>query len=227
MLEISRAGLGALRAAAVAAAGLACVLAGSVQAADLDFSADPDPNSSCWLIESAPGYGPGGETFIVPAGDASVYSFGMVVSTIPDRSGNQFSLSLHTFNGNVPGPALATGSFQNTPAFPSFGAPSIVSVPGGVSVVPGNTYVILATYTGGEASCLPTQPVEYADGVIVQRESGPGETYVERDGDASFQVSFTAPVAPVPTMTEWAMIVFGLILASGAALTIHRRRFSV
>lgn len=32
------------------------------------------------------------------------------------------------------------------------------------------------------------------------------------------------PVAPVPTMSEWAMILFGLMLASGAALYIQRRQ---
>ena len=34
----------------------------------------------------------------------------------------------------------------------------------------------------------------------------------------------TAVVAAVPTMTEWATILFGLILAGGAALCIQRRR---
>ncbi|WP_426043080.1 IPTL-CTERM sorting domain-containing protein [Brevundimonas sp. TWP2-3-4b1] len=33
-----------------------------------------------------------------------------------------------------------------------------------------------------------------------------------------------APPAPVPTMTEWAMILLGLILAGGAAVLIQRRR---
>lgn len=31
-------------------------------------------------------------------------------------------------------------------------------------------------------------------------------------------------VAPIPTLSEWAMILLGVALASGAALTIHRRR---
>jgi len=33
-----------------------------------------------------------------------------------------------------------------------------------------------------------------------------------------------APVAPVPTLSEWAMILFGTILAGGAALYIQRRQ---
>ncbi|MGO4408517.1 MULTISPECIES: IPTL-CTERM sorting domain-containing protein [unclassified Brevundimonas] len=38
-------------------------------------------------------------------------------------------------------------------------------------------------------------------------------------------VSFTP--APIPTMTEWAMVLFGVMLAGGAALTIQRRRTSI
>lgn len=34
----------------------------------------------------------------------------------------------------------------------------------------------------------------------------------------------TCPVAPVPTMSEWAMILLGVMLAGGAALTLQRRR---
>lgn len=33
--------------------------------------------------------------------------------------------------------------------------------------------------------------------------------------------------APVPTLSEWAMILFGAILAGGAALYIQRRRFTI
>lgn len=33
-----------------------------------------------------------------------------------------------------------------------------------------------------------------------------------------------AAAAPVPTLTEWAMILLGLVLAGFAALTLHRRR---
>ncbi len=32
---------------------------------------------------------------------------------------------------------------------------------------------------------------------------------------------------PVPTLSEWAMILFGLALAAGAAITVQRRRFAV
>jgi hypothetical protein len=40
-------------------------------------------------------------------------------------------------------------------------------------------------------------------------------------------VSAAPPPASVPTMTEWAMILLGLMLAGAAALTIQRRRAAV
>lgn len=41
-----------------------------------------------------------------------------------------------------------------------------------------------------------------------------------------FEVQLAAAPAPVPTLSEWAMILFGLILAGGAAVMIQRRRFT-
>ena len=34
------------------------------------------------------------------------------------------------------------------------------------------------------------------------------------------------PPSPVPTMSEWAMILLGILLAGGAALSLHRRRYA-
>ena len=39
-------------------------------------------------------------------------------------------------------------------------------------------------------------------------------------------VTYSAGPAPVPTLSEWAMILFGLALAGGAALYIQRRRMT-
>jgi len=36
-----------------------------------------------------------------------------------------------------------------------------------------------------------------------------------------------SPPAPVPTLSEWAMILLGVLLAGGAALSLHRRRQTV
>lgn len=46
-----------------------------------------------------------------------------------------------------------------------------------------------------------------------------------QSGDGSVVISLLAAApAPVPTMTEWALILFGLMLAGAAAHAIHRRR---
>jgi len=44
-------------------------------------------------------------------------------------------------------------------------------------------------------------------------------------GEASATLSIAAP-APIPTMTEWAMILLGVLLAGSAALMIQRRRMA-
>ena len=51
------------------------------------------------------------------------------------------------------------------------------------------------------------------------------------DAELNAFAASTSPVsntpAPVPTLSEWAMILFGLILAGGAALYIQRRQMAV
>ncbi|MBX9709202.1 MAG: IPTL-CTERM sorting domain-containing protein [Caulobacteraceae bacterium] len=37
-------------------------------------------------------------------------------------------------------------------------------------------------------------------------------------------VALAPPPAPIPTLSEWAMILLGLMLAGGAALCIQRRQ---
>lgn len=43
---------------------------------------------------------------------------------------------------------------------------------------------------------------------------------------SSLTTAAAAPPATVPTLSEWAMILFGVILAGGAALYVQRRRFA-
>jgi len=51
-----------------------------------------------------------------------------------------------------------------------------------------------------------------------------GQDSFQCDGHTFLLPGYVAPPAPVPTLSEWAMILLGVMLASGAALTIHRRR---
>lgn len=41
---------------------------------------------------------------------------------------------------------------------------------------------------------------------------------------AAISIAPVAPVAPVPTLSEWAMIILGTVLAGGAALYVQRRK---
>ncbi|WP_428151499.1 IPTL-CTERM sorting domain-containing protein [Brevundimonas sp.] len=66
----------------------------------------------------------------------------------------------------------------------------------------------------------------------VNNSSGAARTFTVglREGAAPPEdlFSFSAPVVqPVPTLSEWAMILFGTLLAGGAALYIQRRQMTV
>lgn len=51
-----------------------------------------------------------------------------------------------------------------------------------------------------------------------------GQDSFQCDGH-TFLLPGSAPApAPIPTLSEWAMILLGVMLAGGAALTVHRRR---
>jgi hypothetical protein len=41
---------------------------------------------------------------------------------------------------------------------------------------------------------------------------------------SDWKLALLSGSAPVPTMTEWAMILFAMMLAGGAALHLQRRR---
>lgn len=66
----------------------------------------------------------------------------------------------------------------------------------------------------------------YLDGVGLTATSTVGGV---RAGDGFVTITFTPGASPaaIPTMTEWAMIILGTIMAGGAALYIQRRRQSV
>lgn len=85
--------------------------------------------------------------------------------------------------------------------------PSILRLPAGGGAA--TTYAVLPV------GSVPRDLERAASGVI----------YVAGE-NAVYAVSPPAP-APVPTLTEWAMILFGLVLAGGAVMAIHRREQAV
>lgn len=86
-----------------------------------------------------------------------------------------------------------------------------------VPVTAGSTYTF-AFDTGGFATGAPDP---YPGGSRWANYANPG-----LGSDFVFTVSeqLPAPPATVPTLSEWAMILFGMALAGLAALHIHRRR---
>lgn len=51
-----------------------------------------------------------------------------------------------------------------------------------------------------------------------------GHDSFQCDGHTFLLPGYVAPPAAIPTMSEWAMILLGMVLAGGAALTLQRRR---
>ena len=84
-------------------------------------------------------------------------------------------------------------------------------------VVAGQTYSFV--FSAGNTAFTFSNP--YAGGSTISNFRSTGWT----SNDSPFQVYEVAapPPAPVPTMSEWAMILFGLILAVVAGLYIQRR----
>ena len=70
-------------------------------------------------------------------------------------------------------------------------------------------------YRGPNSDALPEG--------AVSRMTVNGQTYVDHAG---YRLLLPNLPAPVPTMTEWAMILLGLTLAGGAVLYIQRRRLA-
>jgi hypothetical protein len=85
-------------------------------------------------------------------------------------------------------------------------------------VTAGNVYTFAFD---GATSLAAMTPEPYAGGVAIQKYN-----IQEPSIDIAFTITEAAP-ASVPTMTEWAIILFGLILAGGAALAIQRQRVAV
>lgn len=91
-----------------------------------------------------------------------------------------------------------------------------ISLPTGVTVAAGSNVVV--TIPNTRASTGPTLGT-YSVNLRTAQSSG---TAVDTPATAP-TYSFGSAPTPVPTMTEWAMILFGAILAGGAAIFVQRR----
>lgn len=166
---------------------------------------DPGPGSSMsWA--SAP---QNGQTFTVPAGVTTLNEVKVAVN-----SPGPFTVSLHERTGvGAYGPALASVVVNtNASTQPNYALYGPTLSGGGIAVTPGQTYVILT-----DGGVPVTIPAYYPDGEVVAGGEEPAY-------DAYFTATFDAPTpASVPTLSEWAMILLAIVLASGAAALLHRR----
>ncbi|WP_271083953.1 IPTL-CTERM sorting domain-containing protein [Brevundimonas sp. NIBR11] len=120
------------------------------------------------------------------------------------------------------------GAVLHTGAPRSGAAADVVTVipAGGVAVTPGSYIFIGATQNAaGQSGTIELRAGNpYQDGEAVDLRNGADAQLTGYD--AYFFATFGPEATPVPTLSEWAMILFGLTLAGGAALYIQRRRLT-
>lgn len=150
------------------------------------------------------------------------------VTQINIRSRSNGVFSLHLYNG---GNGSGVSGSNGTPAYSqSFTltdngndttgfTPLVLTTP--FPVTAGQQYSFLMSNGAASPFFSVNTTNPYAGGVF--RANGNGGIGA---WDAVFQV-FEVATPPVPTLSEWAMIVLGLIMAGGAALYIQRRQMTV
>lgn len=117
-------------------------------------------------------------------------------TSLPDaRVGEAYSQTL----------TASQGSISASPMIP--GMALSASTLSGTPTAPG-TYAIAAMASYSE--CVPSPPL-------------PGCTWMPRTASHTYSLTVLPAVTPVPTLGEWTMILLGLGLAGGAAVTLQRR----
>lgn len=212
----------------------AAAFAGSAQAQNIDSTAAANL-SFCTIASPGGGATVIGQYFSVPAGQSVVSSFGLEVdapATMVFR-GELYAWDVGTQRAT--GPALYTSSAIST-AGP--GVTFLNFVPGApVPVTAGGNYVVfLSTVrdagTGNgcmqytNTNVIPTGQATYKFSAS-PADFTTGAWSVNGGEDLGIRVNFApAVITTVPTLSEWAMILFGVMLAGGAAVLVQRRRLN-
>lgn len=158
-----------------------------------------------------------GEIFFVPAGVTRLDQVKLGVT-----GSGTFSLAVQrnaNYGTNIYEKVSPTLSVNAT--FPAYDMATF-AIPGGVAVTPGEQLFILRNVTSGSPNVVYTATDFYPGGEHVSDG-------VFSPNDAPFIAIFNQPEPvpfPVPTLSEWAIILFGTILAGSAALYIQCRRFA-
>lgn len=226
-----------MRTIAAALALATALFAGQVAAQNIDTTAAATASLGTFGVPDAAVFG---QTIIIPAGSTQLTSFGFKMENVPSTvvfRGEVYQWD--DVNQRATGPALYESAVRSTTG----ATPQLVtfSPPGGVTVVPGQKYVIFATTSRDQAGASGTgdwaaaYSNPYAGGDAVYLTSGADPALWTSTGwtvltfaDFGFVATFgAAPApAPVPTLSEWAMILFGLMLAGGAVVMVQRRRLA-
>lgn len=175
---------------------------------------DPGPGTTTAIAGDAPWIG---QSFTVPPGVDTLTEVRLAI-TGPGAS-LPLTLSLHPVTGGVVGPAIVDDpTVRVAPVYPPY-ALEVLTLPGGLAVVPGEVYLIRANTTGPGVAYVPSRPNYYAGGQIMGSNANVGiETY--------FTATFTSTPA-VPTLGEWAFILMAVMLAGGGAALLGRRQIGV
>lgn len=211
------------------------LFAGQAAAQNIDTTAAANGALGNFGVPNAATFG---QTITIPAGSTQLLSFGFEMQNVPSTV--VFRGEVYRWDGTnnrAIGPALYESAVRSTT-----GAPRELitfSPPGGVTVIPGQKYVIFATTSRDQAGASgfgqwrSSSSNPYAGGEAAYINSGAnpalwttGSWFVQAAYDWSFVANFNAPPAPVPTLSEWAMILFGLVLAGGAVVMVQRRRLA-
>ncbi|WP_271083528.1 DUF11 domain-containing protein [Brevundimonas sp. NIBR11] len=175
-------------------------------------------------------------TFLSSGALAQTADLAVTVTDSPDpvTAGTNLAYSITLIN-NGPNPATTVQISDNLPAgttFQSISAPGLwnCTVP---AVGTGGTVACTSASlaSGSQAAFTLTVQVSnsLANGTVISNTVM--GSAAELDGNPGNEIATTTttvfappPPAPVPTLTEWAMILFGTMLAGGAAVYLQRRR---
>lgn len=172
-----------------------------------------------------------GQVFTVPAGQNSINSLGFDIDVI---LAPRFDVRVHRWDGGT-NTVVGAALFQSG-VLTAAGQAATVATPG-LAVVPGDQYlVVITTFPSG-----PLDDGQINVGAHLASNYPGGIAVVQLDGDTSltgawttttsdlaFAVDFDAaviapPPAAVPTLSEWAAILLGLMLAALGLEAIRRR----
>lgn len=202
------------------------------------FAQDIDTRAQAMNGFSSFGY-PGsqnlGQIFVVPVGVSSVKSFSFVMESLPATANFRGVLMAWDTTNNRPiGPVLYQSADVSTTD--STRQEIIFTIPGEAEVAAGQTYVVFGTTAnsvGSGQGLWAWAPDVYPGGHLVFLNATTSADWItsswsrNSSGDLGFTVQFGAAApAPVPTMTEWAMILLGVMLAGSAAVILQRRRMA-